>query len=287
MPTLTDRQEAANALYQAFLVNFLNELEARQLQEELEYDFSGDSDDSSDASMDSTSTSSHFSESSTSSSSDEEPIAAQDYLDQMGYLYSVRYLQERRPISKTQENLRLLLYDHKINRPEIFRSYLRITPACFDDLVAAIQDDEVFHNNSQNGQIPVAEQVAITLYRFGHYGNAASCMKVALHFGVGYGTVQLVTIRVIKACCSECFRAASVQWPSAQAKEVAKEWIEKVSCPAWRDGWLMVDGTLVPLFRRPAFFGNVWFDRKSNYSMNVQVSIHNSIKYKQYINLDV
>jgi hypothetical protein len=45
-----------------------------------------------------------------------------------------------------------------------------------------------------------------------------------------------------------------------------------MSCPAWRNGWLMVDGTLVPLFRRPSWFGNIWFDRKSNYSLNVQVS---------------
>ena len=33
----------------------------------------------------------------------------------------------------------------------------------------------------------------------------------------------------------------------------------------------MVDGTIVPLFMRPGLYGNVWFDRKSNYSMNVQV----------------
>jgi hypothetical protein len=33
----------------------------------------------------------------------------------------------------------------------------------------------------------------------------------------------------------------------------------------------MVDGSLVPLYARPAFYGNVFFDRKSNYSMNVQV----------------
>ncbi|KAJ3502372.1 hypothetical protein NLJ89_g8916 [Agrocybe chaxingu] len=273
MPTRTDRQEAADALHQAFLVNFLAELEARKLQDELKYgDLSGDSgSDRSDVDMDSSSSSSLFSESSTSSSSEEELTAARDYVDQMGNLYSERYLQERRPITKTRENLRLLLDDHKINRPEIFRSYLRITPACFDDLVSAIEDDEVFCNNSQNDQMPVAEQVAIALYRFGHYGNAASCMKVALHFGVGYGTVQLVTTRVMKACCSERFRAASVQWASPQAKEAAKQWVEKASCPAWRNGWLMVDGTLVPLFRRPAFFGNVWFDRKSNYLMNVQL----------------
>ena len=35
----------------------------------------------------------------------------------------------------------------------------------------------------------------------------------------------------------------------------------------------MVDGTLIPLHVRPGFFGNVFFDRKSNYSMNVQVSM--------------
>jgi hypothetical protein len=96
-------------------------------------------------------------------------------------------------------------------------------------------------------------------------------MKVALQFGVGYGTVHLVTTRVMKATCTPRFRAASVQWASGAVKEEAKQWVEGVSCPAWQNGWLMVDGILVPLFRRPGHFGNVWFDRKSNYSMNVQV----------------
>lgn len=83
--------------------------------------------------------------------------------------------------------------------------------------------------------------------------------------------MQLVTARVIQATCSQQFRNSTVQWASEEAKEIAKQWVEDNSCPAWRDGWLMVDGTLVPLFQRPAFFGNTWFDRKSNYSMNVQV----------------
>ncbi|KAG2350051.1 hypothetical protein BDR05DRAFT_833981, partial [Suillus weaverae] len=53
--------------------------------------------------------------------------------------------------------------------------------------------------------------------------------------------------------------------------EQAKEWVEEASCPAWQHGWLMVDGTLVPLYQHPGFYGNTWFDRKSNYSMNVQL----------------
>ena len=74
------------------------------------------------------------------------------------------------------------------------------------------------------------------------------------------------------AVCSDEFRKAVIHWPSAAEKEEAKRWVEQRSCPAWRDGWLMVDGTLVPLYCRPGYFGNAWYDRKSNYSLNVQVS---------------
>ena len=163
----------------------------------------------------------------------------------------------------------------KFNRPKIFQSYLHIDPACFDALVDVIKDDEVFQNNSNNPQMPVDEQLAIALFRFGHHGNAASTMKVALWAGVGFGTIPLVTKCVVKALCSERFRHSALRWSSDSVKEAAKAWVEEESCPAWRDGWLMVDGTLVPLFMRPAFFGNTWFDRKSNYSMNVQVSQSN------------
>lgn len=104
-------------------------------------------------------------------------------------------------------------------------------------------------------------------------------MKVALQFGVGYGTVRLATNRVLAAACSESFRKSALQWTSDEDKAVAKAWIEANSCPAWRDGWCMVDGTLIPLFRRPAFFGNVWFDRKSNYSLNLQVRGHPTMVY--------
>ncbi|KIJ55448.1 hypothetical protein M422DRAFT_121758, partial [Sphaerobolus stellatus SS14] len=56
-------------------------------------------------------------------------------------------------------------------------------------------------------------------------------------------------------------------------KDEAKAWVESWSCPAWQEGWLMIDGTLVPLFAQPGFYGNSWYDRKCNYFLNVQVSI--------------
>lgn len=121
--------------------------------------------------------------------------------------------------------------------------------------------------------MPVREQVAICLFRFGHFGNASSTLKVALWAGVSYGTVRLVTKRVMTAVCDERFRRVVMSWPDSAERECAKAWVEERSCPAWRDGWCMVDGTLVPLFQRPGSFGNAFFDRKSNYSLNVQVNM--------------
>jgi hypothetical protein len=265
MPTRSDRQMASDALSQAFLVNLIAEMEA-----ELTNDDSDSDTTSSDSDTDESSSSSS-SPSVSSDGSDEEMTAAEEYIHNLADLYSQRYLADREAIPKSAEFLHLLLHVYKHSRPALFRSYLRIEPECFDSLVAAISGDPVFHNNSKMPQMPVEHQIAIALYRFGHFGNAASTMKVALQFGVGYGTVRLCTSRVMKACCSSQFRNAAVQWSSAEAKEVAKQWVEDTSCPAWRDGWLMVDGTLIPLFQRPAFFGNTWFDRKSNYSLNVQV----------------
>ena len=37
-----------------------------------------------------------------------------------------------------------------------------------------------------------------------------------------------------------------IHYPSSAEKEAAKEWIKAASCAAWRDGFIFVDGTLVP-----------------------------------------
>jgi hypothetical protein len=64
-----------------------------------------------------------------------------------------------------------------------------------------------------------------------------------------------------------------VRMPTAAEKERAKRWVQRHSCKAWRDGWCFVDGTLVPLDQRPTWYGESYFDRKCNYSLNIQVRI--------------
>ena len=275
MPTLTERTSAVNALHQEYLLNLIAEAEAQFYDNGSDSEYSEVDDLSSDSDLAKDGSTSHSSSSSCLSSSEDEliPTTSDMLLSSMGNLYSQRYLVDRGKILKDQTQLYLLLNHYKLERPEIFRSYLRIDPKCFNDLVTVIQDDPIFHNNSNYAQMPVAEQLAIALYRFGHYGNASSTLKVALWAGVGFGTVPLVTNRVLAALCSERFRKSALRWPSDTARMAAKAWVAEASCPEWGDGWLMVDGTLIPLHVRPGFFGNVFFDRKSNYSMNVQVSM--------------
>lgn len=187
-------------------------------------------------------------------------------------LYARRYHKPRNQLPRGPAILPFVLSTLKEERPDHFREQLRIWPSTFDLLVAALSSDPVFSNNSQNAQLPVDYQVAIVLFRFGHYGNASSVQAVANWAGVGKGTVLLVTRRVMRAILRRPFKDAYVRLPNEAEKEAAKAWVEEHSCKAWRGGWCMVDGTLVPLYNRPFWFGESYFDRKCNYSMNIQVS---------------
>ncbi|THU90018.1 hypothetical protein K435DRAFT_617581, partial [Dendrothele bispora CBS 962.96] len=142
----------------------------------------------------------------------------------------------------------------------------------FDCLVKAIDNDEVFATNSElSQQDPVEEQLAVTLYRFGHDGNASGLQSTANWSGLGKGTVHLYTHRVMTAVLRLDFMSSAVRLPTEEEKQEAKTWVRKRSCKSWRHGWCFVDGTLVPLAYRPYWYGESYFDRKSCYSLNIQI----------------
>ncbi|KAG2030865.1 hypothetical protein BDR03DRAFT_804278, partial [Suillus americanus] len=158
----------------------------------------------------------------------------------------------------------------KIKYPDHFRQILCVTPYTFDRITAKICTDPVFVNHSHCEQHPVNVQLAVTLYRFGHSGNAAGQSAVTRWAGVGHGTVSLMTRRVMTAILRPDFMAEAVRFPTAEEKEAAKSWVEAHSCKAWRGGWCLVDGTLIPLYNRPHWYGESYFDQKCNYSLNIQ-----------------
>ena len=188
-------------------------------------------------------------------------------------MYANRYEAPRNQHPRGPSLMQFTLDKYKTLRADLFRQDLRVTPDTFDQIVDRISDHPIFFNNSTCPQSPVKDQLAITLFCFGHYGNAASLERVREWAGTSKGLVKLATRRVMTALLSPDFMKDAVRLPTDKEKEEAKKWVEEHSCKAWRDGWCLVDGTLIPLYARPYWYGESYFDRKCNYSLNIQVSL--------------
>ncbi|RPA96241.1 hypothetical protein L873DRAFT_1836835 [Choiromyces venosus 120613-1] len=206
----------------------------------------------------------HEESKSSSSSSDNE---IEQVLQQ---IVTRRFLHKRQIIPQSTAAIDLRLA-HCYEFPEIFREYAQIDPSSFDLLVLKLQPHHIFHNHSYNTQMPVDRQLLITLYRLGHYGNGVSVKHVADWGGVSVGTVKLVTKRVFMAILDSTLQSEHIRWPAAQSsdQERVKEMVEERTIHEWRNGWVMIDSTLIPLYQRPYYYGEVFFDRKSNYSLNI------------------
>ncbi len=83
-------------------------------------------------------------------------------------------------------------------------------PTTFDYLVEKLEVASVFHNQSTYPQMPVYKQVYITLKRLSAYGNGMALNEIANWAGVGFGTVDLVTRRVITAVFETNLRARHI-----------------------------------------------------------------------------
>jgi hypothetical protein len=222
------------------------------------------------ASQSSSSGSNTSSDSSLSSDLEEEFFA----LYRRRYCHLIREIERTRvlyPAPSVPKMSQLPLLDHfREYSPARWRRKLRVEPSTFDTLLGLIQLDPVFHNNSNHPQLPVEMQLAVFLFRAGHHGNGASPEDTAAWSGLSVGGVDKCTDRVLVALLELHDRAVSL--PEGPEKEAAKEWVEAQSCPEWRDGFLVVDGSKIPFFQRPGLHGDAWFDKDKQYSMDLQVT---------------
>lgn len=184
------------------------------------------------------------------------------------YLLTARVLEACPPVKKSSQ-LDLYLTDFRRDHPDRFRKKLRVSPHVFDRLVELIEDHHIFHNNSNVPQHPIPIQLAIFLVRVGHYGNASAPEYVAQWAGVCVGTVINVTYRCLIAFLA--LHDEAVMMPPEEEKERAKEYVEAATCPEWRNGFLLADGTKFVLFQKPGLHGEAWFDKNKNYSIDCQV----------------
>lgn len=186
---------------------------------------------------------------------------------------STRYLNPRPRVQKAGSLHLAWVYAQNPEDHDRFIHMLRVSPVVFDVILQLIQNHPIFYNNSNTPQTPVDVQLAVTLFRMGRFGNAASLEDIAREAGCSEGAVELYTSRCFTAI--ESLHDTFVRPLTDEEKEVEKRWMDEHMgfVGKWRDGFVMYDGTIVVLFSRPGKDGDAYYTRKSNYGLNVQVSI--------------
>lgn len=187
---------------------------------------------------------------------------------------TTRYLNVRRTLSKSRTHLYRLPHlevDHFIQE-------VRVCKRTFACILAWLEVDPIFQNNSLNKQRPVWVQLACALHRLGHNGTGASLGMTARAMGISYGTVVLYTQRVIIA--TNNMSSQFLTWPDATERRslalLSHERFGFTGCIG-----LSTDGTHIPLYQRPGLDGETYFNRKKCYSLNVMLTfdMHRSIRF--------
>jgi hypothetical protein len=200
-------------------------------------------------------------------------------------LRNTRYFNPRTKIPKSGSLHLAWEYAKNPAHHELFTQMLRVSPGVFSVIVELIKDHNVFRNNSNVPQTPVDYQLAVTLYRMGRFGNAASLADIASEAGCSEGSVELWTDRCLAAI--ESLHNTFVRPLTPEEKEAEKVWMDENMGfkGLWREGWLMYDGTIIVLYARPGMEGDAYYTRKSNYGLNLQVKISSMLSHRIYYNI--
>lgn len=165
------------------------------------------------------------------------------------------------------------LLDHfAIHCPDLFQKKLHVPPETFNDILDQISNHHVFHNQSNNPQLPVAVQLTIFLVQVGHCGNASSPENISQWAGVSVGSVINCTNHVMAALLVE--HDNFISFPTLNSVDAARTQayaLKTSGCPEWQNGILAVDGSLFNLYQRPGLFGDAFYSRKSQFSLNCQI----------------
>ena len=141
----------------------------------------------------------------------------------------------------------------------------------------------LLESRAAHQQLPVWFQLAIFLNGAGHYGNAATLQDMAEWAGVAVGTIHNCYKRVMLSLLhlhDQAIHFDPIHCEDDYAeKERAKAWVEARSIPEWRGGFLCVDGSTFNFFQKPGHHGEVFFDRKSRYSVTNQVGLNLFYQY--------
>ena len=154
-------------------------------------------------------------------------LLAANLLVDLEILHTIRNTQYLLPhtLIPKHSNIHLVReYSQDVLFQDRFKSMLRVSPYVYEVLINLISNHPVFQNQSHNQQTPVWIQLAITLYRLGHYGNSASVHDVSQNFGFLEGAVEKFTQR----CFTVHWGQGPVYW--AGTSQVHRKEMDSVPC---------------------------------------------------------
>jgi len=130
-------------------------------------------------------------------------------------------------------------------------------------------------------------QLAVTLYQMGRFGNGASLQDIARISGGSEGAVEDYTKWCFQAI--ESLHDLFVRPLTREEKEEEKKWMDRHLgfVGTWREGWVMYDGTIVVLYQQPGLNSDAYYTWKANYGLNAQVCININLIFLQLLQVQI
>ncbi|KAI7967485.1 hypothetical protein MJO29_000762 [Puccinia striiformis f. sp. tritici] len=160
-----------------------------------------------------------------------------------------------------------------------FKQEFWMSQGSFHQLVSEIQAHPVFQNQSNIPQRPVQDQLMVTLKRMGTYGNGASVGMLARFFRISEGTVILYCLRTIEAILS--LEAQYTSWPDADGRCQIALRVDEFT--GFRNCVGFIDGTLFPLYDKPAIDSQDYYSRKGFYGLNTLIVCDDKKRIMYYL----
>lgn len=158
-----------------------------------------------------------------------------------------------------------------------WRSFSRMNPASFQQILLLVEGDPTFSNISTSAQAPVDAQLKLALWKLSHNGSASGFRASSAQWGVSEGHIFDCTKRVVAALFR--LREQYIQWPSETARK--RESIINDIREGFSGAVGKVDGTYIVLQYKPGgvFDGEQFFNRKKRYAVDLCAVCDSSKKF--------
>ena len=150
-----------------------------------------------------------------------------------------------------------------------------MTRSSFQTLLEQTWQHPIFYNNSNRPQRPPKYQLQVALYHFGG-GACGSRIRTAIQFGLAEGTVEIYVHRVTVAILA--LQERYIRWPSPGSEQ----YLSTIQKHQFEYGFTnclgFVDGTIVPVYRKPIKQGERYHTRKGNYGLNTTLIVDSTTR---------